>query len=186
MFTYVGYTHWANLTILAACKGMSRASLEANVGASHGSLLDTLRHTYLSDVAWRNRVVLGEMPSLFEMAQPEQYSGASLAFTITDLEEHWPQVTLSLLGWLERISDSELEEIMICRLPSGDDLKLTRAEVLLHDLNHGTVHRGQVLSMFARLILHHRTSTCSVSTCNAGLPAAKAVNSFAIRDSCKS
>jgi uncharacterized damage-inducible protein DinB len=147
MRTYVEYTHWENLTILAACTACPHASLEANVGASHGSLLDTLRHTYLSDAAWRNRVLSGAMPPLIEMAKPEQYSGSSLSFSIADLKEHWPQVTLSLMEWLESVSDSELDEMLVCRLPSGEDLTLTRAEILLHDLNHGTVHRGQVLSM---------------------------------------
>lgn len=147
MRTYVEYTHWANLTILAACTACSKASLESNVGASHGSLLDTLRHTYLSDVAWRNRVVSGEMPALVEMAQPEQYSGSSLPFTLSDLEEHWPQVTEGLLQWLDGVTDATLNEVMLCRLPSGQDLTLTRAEVLLHDLNHGTVHRGQALNL---------------------------------------
>ncbi len=145
--TYVEYTHWANSTILAACKICSHVALEANVGASHGSLLDTLRHTYLSDVAWRDRVLKGELPPLIIMAQPEQYSGASLDFQIADLEEHWPKVTTSLMEWLQGISDLELDEVMPCQLPSGERLKLSRAEILLHDLNHGTVHRGQVLSL---------------------------------------
>ncbi len=117
------------------------------MGTSHGSLLNTLRHTYLSDLAWRNRVVSGKMPPLVEMATPEQYSGAILPFTIADLKEHWPRVTGGLMSWLDGVSDAELNEVMTCRLPSGDGLKLTRAEVLLHDLNHGTVHRGQALSL---------------------------------------
>jgi uncharacterized damage-inducible protein DinB len=116
MRTYVEYTHWENLTILAACTACPHASLEANVGASHGSLLDTLRHTYLSDAAWRNRVLSGAMPPLIEMAKPEQYSGSSLSFSIADLKEHWPQVTLSLMEWLESVSDSELDEMLVCRL----------------------------------------------------------------------
>lgn len=59
MRTYIEYTQWANLTILAPAQHVPEASLEANVEASHGSLLGTLRHTYLSDVAWRNRLVSG-------------------------------------------------------------------------------------------------------------------------------
>jgi len=145
--TYVEYTHWANATILAACKTSSSAALEASMGASHGSLLDTMRHTYLSDVAWRDRLLRGELPPLLDMAQPEQYAGASLDFQISDLEDHWPKITSSLMEWLDGISDSELEQVMPCQLPSGERLNLTRAEILLHDMNHGTVHRGQMLSM---------------------------------------
>jgi len=149
--TYVCYTDWANKTMVEACASLPSLDLERDLGASHGSLINILRHTYLSDLAWRDRILRGELPALADIAVPNHYSGAALEFTVADLQKSWPAIPASLLQWLDSVTDTDLDLVMPCLLPSGGALQLTRAEIILHDLNHGTVHRGQVVSLLRSL-----------------------------------
>jgi hypothetical protein len=90
------------------------------------------------------------------MAAPEPYSGATLGFGVDELQQRWQEIPESLLSWLDTVTDADLDLEMPCLLPSGDFLRPTRAEILLHDLNHSTLHRGQIILMLRSRILKLR------------------------------
>ena len=99
--TYLRYADWADTTLLAACTALSNSDLERDLGMSHGSILGTLRHTYLSDRAWCDRLLAGALPALADIGAPELFSGTALSLSLADLERYWPEIPESLLHWLE-------------------------------------------------------------------------------------
>jgi len=145
--TYIEYTDWANKAMLEACSKLKGADLELDLGTSHGNILHLLRHTYLSERAWRDRLLKDELPPLPEIGRPELFSGNAINYSLDDLEKYWPEIPQSLLAWLSHVNDAYLNGEMLCSLPEGGSLRTTRAEILLHNLNHSSIHRGQVISM---------------------------------------
>lgn len=145
--TFIQYAEWANNTMIAACASFPTADLERDLGAPHSSILHTLRHIYLSDLAWRDRIVSDSLPPLNDIGTPERFAGSAIDYSLEDLRRHWAEIPRSLLFWLNDVDDAYLNGEMSCALPSGGDLRLTRAEILLHHLNHSTLHRGQIILM---------------------------------------
>ncbi|HET7104790.1 MAG TPA: DinB family protein [Terracidiphilus sp.] len=149
--TYICYTEWANDAMLAACAGFSASELERDLGASHSSLLYTLRHMYLAERVWLERLVSGKLPALVDMAAPEVVSGTAIDSSLADLREDWPAIPRDLRNWLDAAPDEDLDAELTCLMPDGGRLDTSRAELLLHNLNHSTIHRGQVIGMIRAL-----------------------------------
>ena len=130
----VNYTQWASFKLLMYALTLPDEDVSKHIGNSHGSILKTFQHTYYADRVWLGR--LEGKSGDFEDAPP----GPSL----NDLDrDWWPLLTrfeeaahstdpLSLLGYKNLKGETHQRPIW---------------QVILHIVNHGTYHRGQIASM---------------------------------------
>jgi uncharacterized damage-inducible protein DinB len=138
---HLRYSAWASIQLVEVVRSVPDADFEKPVGISHGSLLGTLAHVLWADWLWFNRIA-GQ--STESMERPAQTREA--------LETVWPGIQDKWIAWAERADDAEINRVV--EYISILDGKLTRVpawQIILHVVNHATLHRGQVMGMLRQM-----------------------------------
>lgn len=148
-----GYSAWANSVLLAACDALPPEELDRNLGVSHGSILRTFRHVYYSERVWGRRLIADALPPMHQVGDQQLFRDPDPEPTLPALRVHWPRVDKDLHAWLESASDAALTGEMTSRMPDGTDFHIRRWEIVVHSVNHSTLHRGQIIAM-VRLLGH--------------------------------
>lgn len=142
LLTHFDYTLWATMKLLDAAGRLTDEELRRDLNVSHTSLLGTLQHIYYADRVWLARL---ENRGGSAFADPEP--GPDVAA----LKEHWPVVIKGLRDFVELAPAELFEQDLHFRRLNGDQQKVTHWKVLLHIVNHATLHRGQVMAMMRQL-----------------------------------
>lgn len=142
LLTHIDYTLWASSKLLDAAGRLSDEELTRDLRVSHTSLLGTLQHIFYADRIWLSRL---EGRTLSSFTDPDPGPG------VEALKEHWPVVIKSLRDFVEYAPSSLFEEELAFRRLNGDAQRMTHWKVLLHIVNHATLHRGQVMAMLRQM-----------------------------------
>jgi uncharacterized damage-inducible protein DinB len=154
LLTELDYTVWANLTLLDASATLTAEELSRNLGASHRSVLRTLRHIYDGERFWTNNLITNSIPSVAEMEAAGAADQAQPDPVFEVLRQAWPKVWADARQWLGSLSEEELSSEISCRDRDGTEFFLPRWKVFLHMVHHSTLHRGQIITMFRTLGKH--------------------------------
>ena len=145
---HLAYSEWASRRLLEAARGLTPEELNRDFGFSDKSVLGTLVHVMAADRIWLRRVQGAETAPFVEESD----------YSLDALLERWPAVWS---GW-QQAMDSE-------SIPDGGrtvEFKDTKgragsnvlSDIVLHVVNHGTHHRGQVAG-FMRAMGHKPPAT---------------------------
>jgi len=107
--------------------------LHREMNVSHKTMFDTLAHIYFGDRVWLERVVASPIPAE------------------TPMESGWRRVIEGWLEWADAPGDSDLERIVVYKDSRGNAHQSTVRQIVMHVVNHATLHRGQVMAMFRQL-----------------------------------
>lgn len=143
LLAHTDYSRWATNQILGACAPLPLNQLDLDFGASHTSILRTLRHIHDGERVWLRRLMDLDGERLPPGPPPEP------AFQF--LVESWPELSNDYRQWLESASDSILTESVLTILPDGGEFRVPRWQIVLHAINHTTFHRGQIVTMLRAL-----------------------------------
>lgn len=136
--THLRYSGWASQRLLDAAKKLSPEDLTRNVGASHSSILGTLSHIHFADRIWYSRVVDPNEAVIRES-------------NWATLEKEWPAIQRKWEGWAEGLQDADLGRMIACKSMDGIAYEVAAEKVVLHLVNHDSLHRGQVMGMIRQL-----------------------------------
>lgn len=140
LVTHLDYTAWATGLLLEASAGLSDEEAARNLQASHGGVLDTLRHIYYADRVWLARLE-GARQQFKDDPEP----------SLADLRRMWPEVLARFRAFVLAMPAQELASELGYRNLKGEAYSVDRWKILLHVVNHGTLHRGQVMGMLRQL-----------------------------------
>ena len=135
---HLRYSTWASRKLLDAVRQLPPEDLARGVGISHGSLVGTLAHIHFADRIWYNRTVDSSEP--FRM-------DADLA----TLETHWPAILQKWEAWAESLDEPGLQRVAEYANTTGETFRTPVWQILLHVVNHATLHRGQAVGMIRQL-----------------------------------
>ena len=141
--THLDYTTWATKRLLAAAAGLSAEEMTRDFATADKSLLGTLVHTFAADRIWLARV-RGTPPVGF--IDPKERDTAVLV-------PAWAEVAAGWKTWAAPLSDESFLETVSYRDIKGNPWTTPLWQIVLHVVNHGTHHRGQV-SGFLRSMGH--------------------------------
>jgi uncharacterized damage-inducible protein DinB len=96
----------------------------------------TLQHIYLGELVWFERVS-GKQNALIEELEPPP--------DIAILQGVWPKLHADWLDWAESLSD--WDALVPHRNSKGDQFRMPGWQIVMHLVNHGSFHRGQVAAM---------------------------------------
>ncbi|MBZ5601887.1 MAG: DinB family protein [Acidobacteriia bacterium] len=130
---HLAYSTWASRRILEAALAIPEEQRERDLGTSHKGVMHTLHHIVMADRNWLYRV-LGEAPP-----------AAGL------IEEEWPHLWKQWEEAAASWSDADLERVVEYRDLKGNAHRSRLDEIVLHVVNHATLHRGQVMGMLRQL-----------------------------------
>lgn len=134
---HLRYSAWASRKLIIAVRAIPDADLEKPVGISHSSLLGTLAHIHWADWIWFTRVV-----------EPIEKPGQ----TREELEKVWPELQDRWISWAEQANDAEMNRVVEYRSILDGQMARTPAwQIVLHLVNHATLHRGQAMGMLRQM-----------------------------------
>lgn len=139
--THLGYTVWASQRLLQAAAQLSDAELNRDFGTADRSVLGALTHVSRADHLWLARVAGSPQPQF-----PAETSLAALQTEWPALHERWQ-------GWALGLTDEAAAAEIVYRDLKGRTWRQPLWQLVLHMVNHGTHHRGQV-SGFLRAMGH--------------------------------
>ena len=131
--TYLRYSTWASRRLLDAAFALDPEQLHRDLKVSHKSMHGTLEHILFADRIWLSRV-LGE---------PVETPGP-LDIELPRIRERWEALAN---GW----TDADIECVVTFQRPDGVTNTLVLRDIIVHVVNHATLHRGQVMGMLRQL-----------------------------------
>jgi len=135
------YNYWARDRVLASAETLEPMDLSRSLGSSFGSVLDTLVHMYFAEAIWCQRWQGGDP------VRPDTSGLVSLA----DLRTAWvplEQQIRSLVGGLGPVG---LQQVLEYKSLVGQVSASPFWQMIVHVVNHGSYHRGQVATMVRQL-----------------------------------
>jgi len=131
--THLRYSGWASRRLLDAALALDSEMLHREMKVSHKSMYDTLAHIHGADRIWLARV-LGS-----PITQDEP------------LEVAWPEISRRWVEFADSMNESDLTRIISYKDLRGNDHQTPLWQIVLHVVNHATIHRGQAMAMFRQL-----------------------------------
>jgi uncharacterized damage-inducible protein DinB len=144
LLSQIAYSAWATGQLLSACSGLTADQLDRGLGASHSSIIQTFCHVYDCERVWMRRLI----GSRDEQLLP---AGPAPELTFGFLVQSRPALWQTYFDWIQSAKEAELIEVLATVLPDGKLVSVPRWQILLHTVNHSTLHRGQVVTMLRTL-----------------------------------
>lgn len=140
--THLRYHRWATGSIFEQTGSLSDEELRRNLNTSFEGIYGTLLHLYRADSLWLARLEQSGRQRLEDYPDPE---------TIAILREKWAAVQDGMLAFAERLGEADWETKLSYTTLAGVPYHTPIWQMVLHIVNHGTHHRGQILSMLRQL-----------------------------------
>lgn len=150
------YNYWARDRQLEACARLNPEQFLRPMGSSFSSLRDTLAHLMFAEWIWLERWQ-GRSPKTL----PGVPEGLSFEETMRSwheqfralgmIRERWLEIERNLRRYLAELDERALERALVYVNMQGQTWTYPLWRTLLHVVNHGTYHRGQVTTLLRQL-----------------------------------
>ena len=139
---YASYNTWANKLLLDAIQKLTDEQQRREVRSSFPSLHKTVLHMLDAESIWWQRIKLQE-----KIIRPsDEFSGS-----FTELSKLLQQQGRQWLEWVSNTAEHGFQHEFIYYNSNKERFKQPVHQMLLHLFNHGTYHRGQLVTMLRQL-----------------------------------
>jgi len=142
MTQYSAYHQWANQLIIDTIEKLPDSLQAQELKSSFPSLNATLLHMWDAEAIWWQRMKLLET-----ITRPsDTFSGScgDIAKNLMQQSRQWHE-------WILSSSEHVFEHEFIYYNSKREKFKQAVYQVLLHIFNHGTYHRGQIVTMLREI-----------------------------------
>ncbi len=153
---YTQYNYWANGRMIEFLQSLPQEELDAEIVSSFTSIKKTLYHIWDAESLWLSRLG-GVSPATFPS---RRYTG-----TFDEAVSALKKCDQELMDYAETIYEDRLTTLLTYKTVKGDEFQNLIADVLMHVVNHGTYHRGQIITMLRQSSHTTLFSTDYVSYC---------------------
>lgn len=136
------YHIWANNLLLQSILLLPQEKHIAEVQSSFSSLQKTIVHQWDAESIWWQRMKLEE-----QIVRP----GDGFTGTLKEAAAALKKQSLQWNKWLQAAQEYQLQHEFIYRNTKREQFKQPVYQVLHHIFNHGTYHRGQLVTMLRQL-----------------------------------
>jgi uncharacterized damage-inducible protein DinB len=136
------YNAWANRRSLAATQKLTVEQFTKPMGSSFPSVRDTLAHIYGAEWIWLER---------FQGRSPSALPNVNRFADVRMLRETWAVHEERLLIFIAGLNQSDLDRTMEYKTLKFGVYSNPIWQSMLHVVNHGTYHRGQVTTLLRQL-----------------------------------
>ncbi len=144
LLTHIDYTRWASGRLTEAAAKLSPEELTRDFGTADKHVLGTLVHVFAADRIWMARIA-GSVPARFIDLERDMH--------LSVLQNDWPPLLDQWTAWISGLSDAAIAANIAYKDIKGNAYETPAWQIILHVVNHGTHHRGQV-SGFLRAMGH--------------------------------
>jgi uncharacterized damage-inducible protein DinB len=139
---HLEYHAWATQKTLDSIEPLSAEELNRDMQTSHSSVWGTLNHSYQADALWLKRL---------QGDGDAKLDGVAPAADLATLRSVWAHVQGDFISWAGGLNDQDWDTVIDYRFMSGKAGRSPIYESVLHAVNHGTYHRGQIVTMLRQL-----------------------------------
>ena len=136
------YNFWARDQQLSVCAALTDEQLAHPLGSSFGSMRDTLKHLLGAEWVWTERFHGRDVRSVSFLKEVE---------TVAAMRERWAEVEMNLRRFLSALQPEALAVPLTYRNFAGETWTYPLWQTLVHLVNHGTYHRGQIAMALRQL-----------------------------------
>jgi uncharacterized damage-inducible protein DinB len=139
---HLRYHRWATSQILQEATPLPSEELVKDLKGSFHSIYDSLVHLFQADSIWLDRLEGRPTGGLADYAAP----GCTF-----ELRDAWLGVLDKMINWAETLSEADWSREMSYKTLAGIPYKTPLWQMVLHIVNHGSHHRGQITGMLRQL-----------------------------------
>ena len=140
---HLGYTTWATDQLLKAVSVIPAEQLTRDFHTADRNIIGTIAHVFAADRVWLDRVQ-GRRRTVFIEDRDRD---------LLVLNGEWPRLLAGWKEWLAALDEDHIQAPISYHDIQGNPWQSSPWEIILHIVNHGTHHRGQV-SGFLRALGH--------------------------------
>ncbi len=147
---YTAYNLWANTKVAGFTQKIEPSLIDKELVSSFKTIRLTLYHIWDAENIWYSRLhgkSLTNWPS-------KSFHGSIDEFYKMLLDQ-----SAKLAEYVSASSEKDLKEHFTYQNMKGDKFTDSRADTILHCMNHSTFHRGQVVTMLRNVGFTELTST---------------------------
>jgi uncharacterized damage-inducible protein DinB len=135
---HLRYLAWATALILDAAKQLPPEEYEKDRGSSHGGIKGTLDHIFRADTLWFSRVAGEPFGNIADVAIPD---------SLPALQKQWLALLDRWQNWFQQLEPNQYGIQVRYTNSQGVPFSTPLWQIVLHLVNHSTLHRGQVVTM---------------------------------------
>lgn len=137
------YTVWANHRVMRVAATLGVVDFKRDLGGSHGGVRGTLVHMMSAELVWLERWKgLPNPPPLDESEFAD----------VVALRDRWTVIEEHRQSWLDALgADGPGATIRYSALTSAGSFENPLADLVQHQVNHSSYHRGQVTIFLRQL-----------------------------------
>lgn len=136
------YNSWANQRSLGAAEKLTAEEFTRPVGSSFPSVRDTLAHLYGAEWVWLER---------FQGRSPAAFPNLNQFPDVPSLRETWLELEKQMSSFVGGLTQADLDRVIEYKTFKFGVYSNPLWQSMLHVINHGTYHRGQVTTMLRQL-----------------------------------
>lgn len=140
--THLRYNRWATERVLDEINAMPAEVLVKDLKGSFASIYDTLKHVYQADAIWWDRLQGRPTSSL------DSYEAPGCTW---EMKDAWMALHDKMIDWATALREEDWSREMPYKTLAGLAMESPIWQMVLHLVNHGTHHRGQVTTMIRQL-----------------------------------
>ena len=138
LLSYINFNLWANIQKTDWLLSKDPVLMTATVNSSFPTLHKTLEHIWVAECIWMKRIKGEPFQNLLEVC-----AGKDTKFVAEILLNQ----SKDYITFLNDLPETSLHDVIAYTLLSKDTGSATIAHILQHVVNHGSYHRGQLVTM---------------------------------------
>lgn len=139
---YATYNAWANQRLNELIITLPKEQLQKNIASSFTSIHKTLLHIWEAESIWWQRMKLSE--HVIWPGTIREYSIKEVADELLKQDRQWAE-------WVSEATEAALIHVFAYQNSKREQFEQRIFQMLLHVFNHGTYHRGQLVTMLRQL-----------------------------------
>jgi uncharacterized damage-inducible protein DinB len=136
------FDKWATNRTLESVAALSEEQFKRDLKSSHGGIHGTLVHLCGADWIWLER---------WKGNSPAGLMTAEQLPSLAILKEKWNSYRIETGLFLSTLDDNRLQAPLVYKDLKGNQHAELLVQQLLHKVNHGSYHRGQIVTMIRQL-----------------------------------
>jgi uncharacterized damage-inducible protein DinB len=139
---YAAYNIWANQKLTELILSLTEEQQHKEIASSFNGLHKTILHLWDAESIWWQRMKLHE-----RIIRPsENFNGSTkdIVNGLLNQSRQWEE-------WVNSASDLSISHVFQYQTTKKEQFKLPIYQMLLHLFNHGTYHRGQLVTILHQL-----------------------------------
>lgn len=136
------YNSWANQKLITCILALPEEKWQQTIPNSFDSFEKTLLHMWDAESNWWQRLKLQE--NIIPPSANFRGSVRELTSALQHQNKLWE-------SWIGNASPAALEHVFMYQNSKREPFKMQVVQMLIHVFNHGTYHRGQLVTMLRQI-----------------------------------